>query len=326
MPTSMTNILITSAGRRVSLVRMFKKELKSFFSESKLFTTDADPSLSAACYESDGSFKVIKNDAEGYIDELLDLAISQQVKIIIPTIDTGLQILADNKEVFSKSDITVLTCSGSFIEICRDKRKTSTFFLEKGIDTPRIYDKDALQFPLFIKPYDGSMSVDTYHVPTAGDMTPQHLSNNKFMYMEYIDTQFYEEYTIDMYYDKNNTLKCLVPRKRIEVRGGEVNKGITIKGYVFEFLKEKLSYIEGAVGCLTMQVFYNQQTNSIKALEINPRFGGGFPLSYLAGANYPQFIIQEYLLGQEIESFHNWEENLLMLRYDDEILVHGADI
>ena len=322
----MNNILITSAGRRVSLVRMFKKELKSFYSDSMIYTTDAEPSLSAACHESDGAFKVIKNDAEGYIDELLTLAVREQVKIIIPTIDTGLQILADHKEVFAKEGITIVTCSSSFIEICRDKRKTSLFFSEKGIDSPEIYSKDNLRFPLFIKPYDGSMSVDTYQVQTASDITTQHFSNSKFIYMEYINGGSYKEYTIDMYYDKNNLLKCLVPRKRIEVRGGEINKGVTVKGYVFEYLKEKLGFIEGAVGCLTMQLFYNEETNSIKALEINPRFGGGFPLSYLAGANYPQYIIQEYLLGSTVEAFHDWEENLLMLRYDDEILVHGADI
>ena len=322
----MTNILITSAGRRVSLVRMFKKELKSFFPDARLYTTDADPSLSAACHESDGSFKVLKNDADGYIEELLDLALTNEIKIIIPTIDTGLQILADQKYFFSKSGIELLTCSGSFIEICRDKRKTSAFFAEKGIDTPRIFAKDALEFPIFIKPYDGSMSVDTFYVASAEELTSQHLSNEKFMFMEFVDSNSFEEYTIDMYYDKHNLLKCLVPRKRIEVRGGEVNKGITVKGFVYEFLKEKLAHIDGAVGCLTMQVFYNKKTNSIKALEINPRFGGGYPLSYLAGANYPRFIIQEYLLGQEIEHFEDWEENLLMLRYDDEILVHGADL
>lgn len=322
----MTNILITSAGRRVSLVRMFKKELKRFFPDSELLTTDADPTLSAACHESDGSFKVIKNDADGYIEELLELAIANHIKVIIPTIDTGLQVLADNRYFFSQSGIELLVCSSSFIEICRDKRKTSAFFAEKGIDSPRIFDKDDLQFPLFIKPYDGSMSVDTYYVATADDLSAHHLSNNKFMFMEYIDSNSYDEYTIDMYYDRHHFLKCLVPRKRLEVRGGEINKGITVKGHVYNFLKEKLSFINGAVGCLTMQVFYNKETNSIKALEINPRFGGGYPLSYLAGANYPKYIIQEYLRGEEIEYFDGWEEDLLMLRYDDEILVHGADI
>ena len=322
----MNNILITSAGRRVSLVRMFKKELQKAFSNALIFTTDADPRLSAACHESDRAFKVIKNDAEGYIDELLSLAIRENVKVIIPTIDTGLQILADTKELFSSHGITLLTCSSRFIEICRDKRQTSAFFAEKGIDSPKIFSKNDLQFPLFIKPYDGSMSVDTFHVNTAADLTPQHMGNERFMYMEYVDGGLFDEYTIDMYYDKNHELKCLVPRKRIEVRGGEINKGVTVKGFVFEYLKDKLQYIEGAVGCLTMQLFYNSNDNSIKALEINPRFGGGFPLSYLAGANYPQYIIQEYILDKSVEPFHDWEEDLLMLRYDDEILVHGSNI
>jgi carbamoyl-phosphate synthase large subunit len=322
----MNNILITSAGRRVSLVRMFKKELKSFFPDAKVLTTDAEPQLSAACHESDSAYKVIKNDADGYIEELLTLAVKEKVKIIVPTIDTGLQILADHKDLFSNEGITLLTCSSSFIEICRDKRKSSSFFATKGIDSPEIFSKDNLRFPLFIKPYDGSMSVDTFLVESEKDLTPQHLSNSRFMFMEYINGGIYEEYTIDMYYDKNHSLKCLVPRRRIEVRGGEVNKGITVKGYVFEFLRDKLQLIEGAVGCLTMQLFFNKETKSIKALEINPRFGGGFPLSYLAGANYPSYIIREYLLEEPVESFHNWEDRLLMLRYDDEILVHGADI
>ncbi|MBC7913377.1 MAG: carbamoyl phosphate synthase large subunit, partial [Pyrinomonadaceae bacterium] len=98
----MNNILITSAGRRVSLVRIFKKELKRFFPDAKLYTTDADPSLSAACFESDGSFKVMKNDEDGYIDELFALAVKLGVKIIIPTIDTGLQTLADHKDKFAE--------------------------------------------------------------------------------------------------------------------------------------------------------------------------------------------------------------------------------
>ena len=75
---------------------------------------------------------------------------------------------------------------------------------------------------------------------------------------------------------------------------------------------------------MTSQFFKHKNNNSIYGIEINPRFGGGFPLSYLAGANFPKWIIQEYLFDLEIEeSFDVWENNLLMIRYDDEILVHG---
>jgi len=70
-----------------------------------------------------------------------------------------------------------------------------------------------------------------------------------------------------------------------------------------------------------MQVFMQNDTQNIYAIEINPRFGGGFPLSYLAGANYPKWIIQEYLQGKQIAEYQDWQENLLLLRYDHEVLV-----
>lgn len=72
-------------------------------------------------------------------------------------------------------------------------------------------------------------------------------------------------------------------------------------------------------------ILFNKDTKRIIGIEINPRFGGGFPLSYQAGANYPKFLIQEYLLNETIEYTNEWEDNLLMLRYDDEILIRNYE-
>ena len=98
---------------------------------------------------------------------------------------------------------------------------------------------------------------------------------------------------------------------------------VTNKPKIVSFLKEKLEFIEGAVGCLTVQVFLNEETGRIVAIEINPRFGGGYPLSYRAGANYPLWLIKEYYNNETIDYSDDWEENLLMLRYDDEVIVHA---
>lgn len=141
--------------------------------------------------------------------------------------------------------------------------------------------------------------------------------------MEYIDNSIYDEFTIDTYYNIKNNVSCIVPRKRIVVRAGEINKGLTLKNDIVPFIKDKLFHIPGAIGCLTMQFFFNQETKDIVGIEINPRFGGGFPLSYLAGANFPKHIIEEYVYKNVINYYDNWEDNLLMLRYDDEILVHN---
>ena len=141
------------------------------------------------------------------------------------------------------------------------------------------------------------------------------------MYMEYISAEEYDEFTVDCYYDKNSVLKCVVPRKRIVVRAGEVNKGVTVKNIIVDEFQKKLAKIKGAKGCLTIQVFLHKTKDIIKGIEINPRFGGGYPLTYLSGANYTKWIIDEYLLDKKIKNFDAWEEDLLMLRYDDEVLV-----
>ncbi|WP_160136420.1 ATP-grasp domain-containing protein [Chryseobacterium sp. c4a] len=321
----MNNILISSAGQRVSLVRAFQKELKKIDPGAKVFTVDLNPVLAPACHVSDGFDKIDRVTAPGYIAELLEICKKRSIKMIVPTIDTELLVLAENKDLFLQNGIIPVVSSLDFVKKCRDKRIINEFFLENNIDIPKKMDKDNLTFPLFIKPYDGSLSADTFLIKQASDLTDYHFQNPKLMFMEYMDHQIYEEFTVDTYYNTNGDLKCVVPRKRIFVRAGEVNKGVTKKNEIVEYVNENLSHIEGAVGCLTMQFFLHPEEKRIVGIEINPRFGGGYPLSYLAGANYPEWLIKEYILNNDISYFKDWEENLLMLRYDDEVLVRNYE-
>lgn len=318
------NILITSAGRRVSLIKAFQKELKKLFPDGKVFAADAEPSLSAACQIADGYFKVPRFDSPNYISSLIEQCKKLNIGLILPTIDTGLADLAQNRHLLTENGIQPVVSSFEFINVCRDKRDIHDYFKANGIRVALEYSRDNFKLPMFLKPYDGSRSVDTYIIKNKESLRDIHFSNEKLMFLEYLDPMDYEEFTCDLYYDKSHILKCVVPRKRIEVRDGEVNKGVTQHNELVPFIRQHLGYIEGAVGCLTAQFFKHKTDNSIYGIEINPRFGGGYPLSYLAGANFPKWIIEEYLLGKKIdESFDCWETDLLMIRYDDEILVHG---
>lgn len=321
----MNNILITSAGQRVSLVKAFKNELSKLFPESKVYTVDANPILAPACHVSDGFRTVGKVVESNYIDELIKICLEWEIKLIIPTIDTELSFLAEHRDTFEKYNIIPIVSDLSFVKKCRDKRIINEFFKLNGIEIPKEINKKNPTFPLFLKPYDGSLSKDIYLIKMQSELTASQLNNPKLMYMEYIDPKEHDEYTVDAYYDKNGILKCAVPRKRIFVRSGEINKGVTNKNELVNYLRDKLSYIEGAKGCLTLQFFFNQSTKRIVGIEINPRFGGGYPLSYLAGANFPKWIIDEFLLEKDIPYFDEWENNLLMLRYDDEILIRDYE-
>lgn len=313
------NIIITSAGQRVALVRDFKETLVRFYAEAKVFTTDMNPELAPAAYVSDGCFEVLRVTDENYISQLLDICKKNEIGMIVPTIDIELLVLAENKKLFNDNDIIVCVSDLDFIKVCRDKRNTGDFLEKHNIRVPKAVDKYNPTFPLFAKPYDGSLSTNLHYIKNAEELTQDILDDPKLLFMEYIDKETYKEYTIDMYYGTDNCVKCIVPRERIKIRAGEINKGRTVKCPLMDYIKERLDKIEGCIGCICIQVFFNPLTEDVVGIEINPRFGGGYPQSYAAGGNYPEMLIKEYFLGEKIAYIDDWKDNMLMLRFDDAV-------
>lgn len=316
------NILITSAGRRVSLVRAFQTEARMFDSKSRVLAVDVQPELSPACQLSDYYQCVPEASSTGYIPVLLNICISKNIDLLIPTIDPELEILAENRSLFEELGTKMVVSDIELIRACQDKRNTINFFEQMGISTPQILDKQQPEYPIYAKPYDGSSSENNYIIKRAAQLRDHHMNDEKLLFFEYLDHKVHDEYTLDLYYDRQSELKCVVPRKRLEVRDGEISKGLTEDNMLVPFVRDRMSNIPGARGCLTLQLFVNKQNKNIHGIELNPRFGGGYPLSYLAGANYPRWLIEEYLMNRRIDYFYNWEPNLLMLRYDNEVLVH----
>ena len=315
------NLLITSAGKRVEVVKEFQKELKRFYPEGKVYTTDLKPDLSPAGYVSDTCFEVPRVTEMGYTDILLQICLEHEVRIVVPTIDTELLILAREKQRFAEQGIVLAVSDERFIGICRDKRLTSDLFMTHAIKVPEPRDKYHPVFPMFAKPYDGSLSSNLHVIHKQEDLTEDILKDPKLIFMELIDNTVFQEYTVDMYYGEDHRVKCIVPRERIEIRAGEINKGRTCKSWLVDFLKERMEYLEGVVGTICIQLFVNNQTQQVYAIEINPRFGGGYPLSYMSGGNYPELLIREYCLGETIEYFDHWQDGMLMLRYDAAVYI-----
>jgi len=318
-----TNILITSAGRRVSLVRFFLKEIKENTPLSKLYCSDLNPELSSACQVADKSFKIIKVTHPEYIDALIKLCKKHAIGLIIPTIDSELEVLAKNKELLISQGITPVVSDYKFIRQCRDKRLIHRFFDDIRFKRAVEFDKKNITYPTFVKPVDGSRSQGIHIINSEKELTDELVSNEKNMFLEYLNPINFTEFTVDLYCNKASEIISIIPRERIFVRDGEVNKACTRKNSIIAYIREKFKDVKGLYGCITFQVFKHHTNNTIVAIEINPRFGGGYPLSYLAGANFPKWILEEYMLNKKIEGYQeNWKSDLLMLRYDSEILVN----
>ena len=168
-----SNIIITSAGQRVSLVKDFQETLRRFFPDGKVYTTDMNPRLAPAAYVSDGCFEVPRCTSEDYIESLLSICLGNDIGLIVPTIDTELAVLAANRDVFIKQGIYVSVSDYDFVMMCRDKRNTGAFFEKNGIRVPKPIDKYHPTFPLFAKPYDGSLSTNLHYIKNAEELTEE---------------------------------------------------------------------------------------------------------------------------------------------------------
>lgn len=316
----MSNVLVLSAGRRVSLVRGFQDAARQR-SGVRVLAADANPRLSAACAVADAAFEVPRVSAPDYAEALLDLCKRENVGLVVPTIDPELGALADMRERLQALGASALACDRPLIDAFADKRSTKTFFDRVGLETAALYSKDAIRYPTFVKPYDGSLSAGAMLVRAPEDMPPSALANEKNLFCEYVDHKTHDEFTCDLYFDRSGGLRCVVPRQRLEVRGGEVSKAKAVKNDVVTRLFEVFGRLDGARGPLTLQLFRHAQTGRMVFNEINPRFGGGYPLTRRAGADFQAWLIAEHLFDEPVETFHDWRDGLIMLRYDDEIVV-----
>lgn len=320
MSDSSCHILITSAGRRVQLVRFFQRALSNLGLPGQVLAVDANPIWSAAAREADGFSPAPLLSDPGYVPFLLEFVRAQNVRLLVPTIDTELALLARNRDLFAEAGCEVVVSDLTLIEVCRDKRKSFEWFRGLGFETPRIFDRETLTFPCFTKPFDGSMSKGAIALSIAEHMAPAVFRDERLIFMEYFDPAVYDEYTVDTYYDRAGSLTCLVPRKRVEVRGGEISKGVALKGHLYAELCSRLALIEGARGCLTYQFFVAKNGDRVVASELNARFGGGYPLSQAAGARFPEWLIREYVLDENVPFFDDWQDRTAMARYDSEVI------
>lgn len=307
------------------LVQIFQRTFREMGLEAKVYTTDMRPSMAPAGIISDGCIPVPRCTADNYIDCLLDICREKQIGVIIPTIDTELLVLAENHQRFMDQGVRLAVADKEFIRICRDKRLTKDFFQQIGIAVPAAVDKLHPVFPMFAKPYDGSLSTNIHIIRSQEDLTAEILADPKLIFMEYISRDEYKEFTVDMYYGLDGRVRGIVPRERIEIRAGEINKGITRKNGIVGFLLERMGKLDGVRGCICLQLFYRESDGDVKGIEINPRFGGGFPLSYYAKANYAASLIREYLLGERVDYSDAWLDRTLMLRYDNDVIVYDSD-
>ncbi|WP_282140954.1 ATP-grasp domain-containing protein [Cytobacillus oceanisediminis] len=314
------NVLILSAGRRVELVQCFQKAAEKLDIKSNIVAGDCSDTA-PALYFADRTYKLPRILEPNYIDVIIDACNQENISLVVPTIDTDLLLLAENKSfIEEKTNAKVLISDYKVVEICRDKINTQRYLEEIGFGIPKMYTEEevrtgTLKFPLFIKPKSGSSSINTFKVNNNSDLKTYMDIVKDPIIQDYMEG---EEFTVDVFLDFESKIISIVPRLRIATRSGEISKGKIIRDKEIIDNVTKLMKVLKPIGHITVQLMKTKK--GIEYIEVNPRFGGGAPMSIMSGADSCENLFR-LLMGEKLEYNENYKDNLTFLRFDSSICI-----
>lgn len=288
--------------------------------KGKVYVSDCDKTASGLYGDNDGHFILHKpvDDEVRYVSELKELCKEKGIDVIIPVIDPEIDILSRYRDMFYANNISVIVSSQEVLEICYNKIKMNAFLDRVGLCYPLTYtsindfmkgkENGEIDFPVIIKPVMGSGSVDTYVIHDYDRLCA--LFQKDMMIQQYLKCA--EEYGTDTLNDLNGKTVRIAIKKKLSMRSGETDKSITVyRPQIKEILLsvgEKL----GHIGNLDTDIMYYEGKYYI--IDMNPRFGGGYPATHAAGINMLGLIL-EMVSGKEIyPEFDDYTENMLVMK------------
>jgi carbamoyl-phosphate synthase large subunit len=312
------NVLITAGSRRVPLVQAFQRALAAS-GGGRVTVTDVNP-LSPAVYCADRSYPVPLSDDPAYVDAILSIARTERIGLVVPTIDDELTVCAEAAPRFAAEGIAVAVSPPATTTICNDKRRTCDALTAHGIAVaatrlPSELPEDPC-FPLFIKPRTGRGGVGAYPVQSRRELE---------FFLEYVPDPVVQtylagpEFTIDVLCDFDGQPLSVVPRERVVVRAGVVDRGRTVREARLMALGLDCARALTFVGAVNIQcrVVAGQPV----VFVINPRFSGGIPLTIAAGADFPRLLVDLARGRRVTPAIGRFRDGLWMTSYESSLFI-----
>lgn len=312
------NILFTCAGRRRYLLKYFKEVIGE---SGKIVATDMQlsaPALTAA----DVKIQVPGVYADDYIPTTLNICKEYQIDVLISLNDLELPILSARKAEFEALGTTVVVSDPYVIDICFDKKRTAEYIESLGLNTPKTYTNydeavaaikaGKLKFPLILKPRWGSGSIGLEFVDDIEELEIVYKLDKKKVSKSILanastDDDFLliqevikgPEYGLDIVNDLQGNHRGVSVKQKLAMRSGETDKAITVDNAVIREIGATIGHKLRHIGNLDCDIL--EKDGKFYVLELNPRFGGGYPFSHEAGVNIPKAIV-EWAQGRDVDN------------------------
>ena len=322
------SVLLSSVGRRVELLQIFRSEAISLGVDLTIIAADLDPKCAPACYFADVVEAVPPVGSPEYGDALLGIVARRNVSLVVPLIDpdvTAWSLIAGRAA--SECGCRVAVASPEAVAICRDKAQTAVVLEAGGLCVPWTRRSEAFDptssgvpWPLVCKPASGSSSVGLRVLGSAEQARLEPPAPGTIVQ----EQLFGAEVTVNVFYDRGGRLLYAIPHRRQSVRSGEVSRGITFAHDGLMAAAEQIGVLlPGVWGPLCFQAMLRAD-NTFGIFEINARFGGGYPLAQQAGAMGVRYLLQD-VLGSALVPVSKWRKGVCMLRYDQSVFTVETD-
>ncbi|MGE0039817.1 MAG: ATP-grasp domain-containing protein [Vicinamibacterales bacterium] len=313
------NVLVTAASRRVALVQAFRRAVRALDPAARVVVTDVN-TLSPAVHVGDRAYEVPLAGEPGYVDALIDVCVAEDVTLVVPTIDDELPVLATARPRFEALGIRVAVSPRETTEICNDKLATCEHLRRHGVAAARSWLPEELTadtpLPLFVKPRFGRGSIGAFQARTARERDFFATYVEQPVLQEFLPGR---EFTIDLFCDFGGRPLSVVPRERVVIRAGVIDRGRTVADPALIDLALACARALPFHGAVNLQCRITDGRPVI--FEINPRFSGGIPLTIAAGANFPAMLVA-LADGREVApAIGRFIDDLWMTNYESSIFL-----
>ena len=309
------NILFLGAGKRVSLLERLQEDFERIGVKTKFYSIELykDVPISYCAEVIAGP----KFDNVYFQDFLIDVVKQKHINIVIPCMDSAVNALSLSKYIlFNNFQCMALVSDSSVCNNFVDKIKAANIFRNNEINHPKTITRANIslaKYPLIAKPKNGYGARGQTIIDNFLGID-NFIDNDKYLLQEYVKCD--TEYTVDCYISKNKKITSIVPRKRIEVIGGEVSRTEVIKNQKIIDYSEMILSKFNFFGAITIQML---DTEVPTVIEINCRFGGGVIASFIAGCKFGEWIYND-LICQENCRYDSWNYDFVMARANREFI------
>lgn len=289
----------------------------------KVIVTDCSR-FAPALYIADGYYIVPEITTNNYLITLLDICQKENIHAVLPLLENELTLIARNKQLFKEKNILTVISDFNKINLCRDKFLFSKYLKQNNISTIETYSFNdtetalkQINQPIFIKPRYGCGSIGTIKIDNPKLLNFfMHNVKEEMVLQPYIDG---EEFGVDAYIDlKSKKLVSIFAKKKLRMRAGETEKSISAKdSELFSVVNRTLDLL-GLVGPVDIDIM--KYKGIYYVLEINPRFGGGYPHAYECGVNFPYLLSVNAKHKENVRRIGNYKEGVVALKYSELII------